>query len=60
MSNRDWTERDDNGHLTSGDYSIWEQGTGIWYLDERVDYIGFIPVGQFKSLEEAKAAAGDE
>ena len=54
---REWTEHDDNGHLISGNYSIWEQGTGIWYLDKYEGFIGFVAIGEFKSLEEAKEAA---
>jgi len=49
-------ECDTSGHLISGDYSIYDNG-GIWYLDEKQDYMGFVPIGQFKSLEEAKLAA---
>ena len=57
MNSLDWTEHELNGHLISGDYSIWEEGTGIWYLDKCEDFIGFVAIGQFKSLDEAKLAA---
>ena len=54
---REWEECDISGNLISDDYCIWEEGTGVWYLDEKQDYMGFVPIGQFKSLEEAKEAA---
>ena len=52
----EWEEHELNGHLISGDYSIYDNG-GIWYLDVKQDYMGFVPVGQFKSLDAAKEAA---
>jgi len=56
MSELEWETNDINGHEESGVYSIYDNG-GIWYLDERQDYMGFVAVGQFKSMEEAKEAA---
>jgi len=52
----EWQECEVSGHMVNGDYSIWEQGTGIWYLDKLEFYIGYIPVAQFRSEEAAMAA----
>jgi hypothetical protein len=52
----EWEEHELSGNLESGVYSIYDSGD-IWYLDEFKDSWGFIPVGQFKTLEEAKEAA---
>ena len=49
-------EDGENGHTESGVYSIYDGGD-LFYLDEFKDSWGFIPIGQFKSLELAKAAA---
>ena len=54
---REWEECDTSGNLISDNYCIWEQGTGIWYLDKYEGFIGFVAIGEFKSLEEAKEAA---
>ena len=51
----EWEECEVSGHLINGDYYIWDNA-GVWYLDQKVDWDGFVNIGEFDSEQAAMDA----